>query len=196
MYSDEPPWDAADTDAPVVETGVVRIVPPRAKVTVNRDGALVVARVPNGWRIPAVPTIAAPRQGRAVTIAAPRQGRAVTIAAPRQGRAVTIDGDTVIIPPGETIEQHEIASRASRAGVLVFIDGKASFDELTELAFALRGECWAIAIAEVERAVVGGAFGGGEPCPSTTPEGNFLRLRYPAKSPKTRFKITLTFAAS
>jgi hypothetical protein len=135
MYSDEPPWDAAAIDAPVVETGTVRIVPPRAKVSVQRASALLVARVPNGWRIPAVPTI---------------------------------DGETLIIPPGETVTLPEIANRATRHGVLVFVDRKAPFDEIADLAFALHRECWAIAIADDD--VVGGAFGG-DPCPSITPDG-------------------------
>src|SRR6188508_517746 len=49
-YSDDPPWDAAEIDAPIVETGPLTITPPQQPGTPPPAGVLAIARVPNGWR--------------------------------------------------------------------------------------------------------------------------------------------------
>ena len=117
-YSDDPPWDAIEIDAPTVETGPVTIRPPGLAGAPLPAGILAVARVANGYRKVDVATLTV--TGDTVAIPA---GEAIEIA--DIARAATPAGVLVIAPATSMIDHDLGFALANECWTFATIDGNA-----------------------------------------------------------------------
>lgn len=114
-YSDDPPWDASEIDAPTVEAGPVTITLPSHPGAPLPAGILAVARVANGYRKVAAATLAV--TGDTVAIPVSESIDVADIA-----RAATPTGVLVIAPATSPIDEEIGFALANECWTFASID--------------------------------------------------------------------------